>query len=47
VAAGWLLITEAGGRLSDFGGGAYKLGDRQLLACNGRIQRQMIEVLGR
>ena len=47
VAAGWLLITEAGGRPSDFGGGAYALGDRQLLACNGRIQRQMIEVLSR
>jgi len=48
VAAGWLLVTEAGGRVSDFSGtqwtGQPDMGT-QTLATNGRIHGEMLGIL--
>jgi myo-inositol-1(or 4)-monophosphatase len=45
VAAGLVLIEEAGGRVSDFDGAAVPGSARRVLASNGRIHAAMIEVL--
>jgi len=45
MAAGCLLITEAGGRLTDFQGGPHSLHSRETLASNGLIHEQMLEVM--
>ncbi len=45
IAAGMLLVTEAGGRVSDFRGRAPALDRGQLVASNGRIHAQMLRVL--
>ena len=45
VAAGSLMVVEAGGRVSDFKGGRFDIYMRELLASNGRIHRQMLDVL--
>jgi myo-inositol-1(or 4)-monophosphatase len=47
VAAGKLLVDEAGGRVSDFRGGKLDIYGRQTLASNGKIHREMIKVLER
>jgi len=44
TAAGMLLVTEAGGRLSNFAGRAYSCFDDEVLASNGRIHEDMLEV---
>jgi len=41
TAAGVLLVEEAGGRVSDFAGNPYQLGDRVILASNGLIHEEM------
>jgi len=41
VAAGSLLVQEAGGRMSDFGGEPYQLAVRNVLASNGRIHDEL------
>ncbi len=45
VAAGALMVAEAGGRISDFAGGPFRIDGRQMIASNGRIHDLMIEVL--
>lgn len=45
VAAGVLLIEEAGGRVSGADGGEYRLGDPVLIASNGRIHQELVELL--
>lgn len=45
VAAGILLVTEAGGKYSDFSGGMSKF-YKQVLTTNGRIHEDMIKILG-
>jgi myo-inositol-1(or 4)-monophosphatase len=44
VAAGILLVREAGGTVTTFDGRPYRLGDRELLASNGRVHSEMMEV---
>lgn len=44
-AAGALIVEEAGGRMSDFGGQTFELTGDQLLASNGKIHQALIEVL--
>jgi len=44
VAAGILLIEEAGGKVSDFEGQAYQLGGPVILATNGLIHEEMRKV---
>ena len=41
TAAGILLVREAGGAISNFSGGPYHPGDRELLASNGLIHAEM------
>ena len=41
TAAGMLLVSEAGGTVTDFAGGPYNPGDRELLASNGLIHAEM------
>lgn len=45
VAAGWLLVTEAGGQVSGLNGEAYALGSRYLVATNGKIHQQLLGVI--
>ncbi|MEW6026634.1 MAG: inositol monophosphatase family protein [Planctomycetota bacterium] len=46
TAAGVLIVTEAGGKISDFKGGKYDLfRHREILASNGLIHKQMIKII--
>lgn len=45
VAAGALLVTEAGGRFTDLAGEEYSLRTRKICASNGKIHDEMIRVL--
>jgi len=45
VAAGSLIVCEAGGLVSTLSGGKSSIHDSEILASNGRIHTQMIEVL--
>lgn len=47
VAAGNLLVEEAGGRISDFGGQPFSIYGSECLASNGAIHQEMIAVLYR
>jgi myo-inositol-1(or 4)-monophosphatase len=41
AAAGILLVREAGGMVTQFNGQPYRLGDRELLASNGKVHEEM------
>ncbi len=45
VAAGSLIVREAGGMVSDFSGVGFSVYDKEILANNSRIHRQMVEAL--
>lgn len=45
VAAGSLILSEAGGKVSDFWGNKYSIYGKQILATNGKIHKEMMEVL--
>ena len=45
VAAGCLILTEAGGRVTDFSGGETHLSGREVLASNGHVHAQLIQVV--
>ena len=42
TAAGFLLIEEAGGRISDFAGSPFRLDSREVLATNGLIHEELV-----
>ena len=42
TAAGILLVEEAGGRVTDFSGGNFKLDSREVLASNGLIHGELV-----
>jgi myo-inositol-1(or 4)-monophosphatase len=44
TAAGILLVEEAGGRVTDFAGNPFKLDSREVLASNGLIQGELVEL---
>jgi len=44
VAAGVLLVREAGGTVTQFDGQPYRLGDRELLASNSKVHSEMKDV---
>lgn len=46
VAAGALLVEEAGGRVTDFTGHAFNIFERQIVASNGAAHAVMLDVLG-
>lgn len=45
VAAGKLLVEEAGGKISDFDGGGFDIYGNECLASNGLIHREMTAIL--
>ncbi len=45
VAAGWLIITEAGGRVTGIEGEDYRLGNRYVVASNGLIHPQLLDMI--
>lgn len=44
TAAGVLLVEEAGGRVTDFSGGKFKLDSREVLASNGLIHDELVSL---
>jgi myo-inositol-1(or 4)-monophosphatase len=44
TAAGILLVEEAGGRVTDFSGGKFKLDSREILASNGLIHEELLHL---
>lgn len=44
-AAGFLMVTEAGGRVTSYSGGPASIYDPEVIASNGRFHDQMIAVL--
>ena len=47
TAAGSLMVAEAGGRMSDFRGEPFSIYGIELVASNGLIHHEMVEVLNR
>jgi myo-inositol-1(or 4)-monophosphatase len=47
TAAGLVILEEAGGRVSDFGGRAFSVYGKGIVASNGRIHDEMVAVLNR
>lgn len=47
VAAGCLIIAEAGGRVTDFSGGDTYLSGREVLASNNRIHDHLLEIMSK
>lgn len=45
TAAGVLILREAGGMVSNFEGAPFSIYEKQLVASNGRIHREMLEVI--
>lgn len=45
VAAGALIVLEAGGTVSDLSGVRFGIHDREIVASNGRVHGQMLEVM--
>ena len=46
IAAGSLIVEEAGGRMSNFRGGPFDIYGGETVASNGKIHDQMLAVLG-
>ncbi|MDT8858940.1 inositol monophosphatase [Alkalihalobacillus sp. MEB130] len=42
IAAGYLLVKEAGGKVSDLSGSPYHLTTRNILATNGQVHEQLL-----
>ena len=45
VAAGIVMVEEAGGRVSDMSGNPYEIGSYEILASNGKIHQDMINII--
>jgi myo-inositol-1(or 4)-monophosphatase len=45
VAGGSLILTEAGGKLSNFSGNEFNVYEKEILATNGKIHDQMLEII--
>ena len=45
TAAGWLMVEEAGGMVTDLGGRDYYLQSPVILASNGKIHEEMVDIL--
>jgi len=45
TAAGILMVEEAGGKVTDFRGKKFSIYEKDILATNGKIHKQMIQVL--
>jgi myo-inositol-1(or 4)-monophosphatase len=47
TAAGVLIVEEAGGKVSNFRGGAFELSSRETLASNGLVHQALIDEFGK
>jgi myo-inositol-1(or 4)-monophosphatase len=47
VAAGKLLVEEAGGRVTGYDGAPYSVYNHRIVASNGLIHDEMLEIIGR
>ncbi len=47
TAAGQLLVTESGGSVTDFRGGAYTPFEKEILASNGPLHNELVAILSR
>ena len=45
VAGGSLILSEAGGKLSNFSGNEYNIYEKEILATNGLIHDQVLEII--
>ena len=45
IAAGYLIVEEAGGRISNFKGEPYDIYDKETLATNGKIHEDMLVLI--
>ena len=45
IAAGLVILTEAGGSMTNFDGSACTLGSKQVVASNGKIHDELLEVV--
>lgn len=45
IAAGYLIIEEAGGQVTNFKGEPYSVYDKETLATNGKIHAEMLKVI--
>jgi len=45
IAAGVLLVRQAGGKVTDFNGREWSLASRDLLASNGQVHKQLLKML--
>lgn len=45
VAAGYLILQEAGGRITDFDGATYNVFEKETLATNGLMHEAMLKVI--
>lgn len=45
VSAGFLIVTEAGGKVTGFAGNKYSIYSKEILATNGRIHEEAVKVL--
>jgi myo-inositol-1(or 4)-monophosphatase len=45
VAAGYLILTEAGGVVTDFNGGKYSVYNKEILATNGKIHSNILDII--
>jgi myo-inositol-1(or 4)-monophosphatase len=45
MAAGALIVREAGGRVTDYAGGTLDLFGRRIVASNGRVHEAMVAIV--
>jgi len=45
LAAGYLIVQEAGGRITNFDGAPYSVFDKETLATNGLIHEEMLQLI--
>ncbi len=45
VAAGYIILTEAGGTVTDFNGGKYSVYNKEILATNGLIHNELLGII--
>jgi myo-inositol-1(or 4)-monophosphatase len=46
TAAGWLIVEEAGGKVTDFTGGQFSPFGNEVLATNGLVHEEFIQSFG-
>jgi myo-inositol-1(or 4)-monophosphatase len=45
MAAGWLLVTEAGGKVTDFSGKKFRVESPEIIASNGHLHAPMLRAI--